>query len=388
MKMGYDPQSRGLIKYETTNNNPKYTAVSSDGIVNKYIIKPEYFNESDVSFLIDEGVAGTIGTDIYVGDIQIKGFKTHSIFDTDLYQACDVKFINNPFTGESPKSYSDSLINGSADKFAPHQLNYGLTIQPFTIDIRDLPDIELDADTTITVNIGDLSFTRSLPHLLREDKPEPIINVSPSNQRANGFEFTGNFADVMFNGVYEKSFTQSSIVDGKTEHMIKNANKEEALTNSQIYQFATTTLGSLTDGFDILGGIGSALDAYLEYGLREAGFNDMAKQRSNIGGNMIHNAVGETVENLIQISYPIKKTVRIQDASGIFSSVDVYLGGYEVNNPKTFSVNRRFEGVSQFLTFVNSNFRGDIVGGDITPLFDYGDYTKYFKRVIELGGLQ
>lgn len=382
MKKGYDPKSLGLIKYDYQNTDPKYTPVKCEGGLTTYVLKPEFFNEEDVQFLVDKyrlerpDLVYKIETSVYVGDVQIKGFKGHGEFETETVELCPIKLINNPFDGGNPLAYSQALVSGSALKYARHQLNYGSTIEDYTLDIRDLPNIEVNAETNITIKVGDFSKSIPLQHLLDPSRTPPILNVKSIQQTGTGFVYQGNIADTEFNSIFTKTYTQTAIVNGLTEFMLQNGNREAQLEQSQIYQLAQSGLSSLTS-FDLVGGVGQALDAYLEFGLRNASRVDMAKQLSNVGGDIIFDAVGQSFDKLVTITYPI-----IKYSSG------VRLGDFMVNNPKTFSVNKTFPDFNSALQHINETYMGTLVDGQIEPIVELGDYTQHFQRIIRLGGLQ
>ena len=385
IKIGYDPKSLGLLKWDYTNDDEKYVAVSNEGGITLYALKPKYFTPSGTSHLNEAFTnARDIDTSVYVGTITMTGYKTHSEFLTETVELCPVRLINNPFSGKNPYEYMQELKNMTAEEFATFYLNYGVTIEPFEIDIRDLPNIELNADTTVTVSVAsDMTMTRPLQHLLDPSRGiDPVLTIAPGEQTATGFLYSGNFAGRDFSGKYDGNFMQTAVLNAYVQHMLQNKNREEAFENSQLFQNAFSLLSTLTD-FNIVGGVGSALDAFLEHGLREEMFNDMRKQISNIGGDIVHNAIGQELDILVTITYPIKKKVySVTDSNGF------YIGDFEVNRPKTFDVHRRFPDMQTALNFINNNFKGNLIGGDITPIIDYGDYTEWFKRIINLGGLQ
>lgn len=388
---GYDAESFGLLKKAFTNSDPKYTAVANLGGITLYALHPKYFNQDGVQHLYDVFNSidtFEINTSVYVKNVGIKGFVTTQEFNTESLEFCPVTVINNPFSGKNPYDYASQLKSGTADNYATFYLNYGVTIEPFQLDIRDLPYIELNADTTITVRIGDVTITRPLQHLLDPARGvDPILTVAPGDQTATGFWFTGDFAGRNFGPVkYNGNFTQSAVVSAYRQHMMQNANREQALENSSTYQTAMSVLGSITDGFNVFGGIGSVMDALFEWGLRDSMFEDMKNQLTNVGGDIIHNPIGQDIDTLVTITYPIRKKVKATNTSSDTSYF--YPANFDVNKIRTFEVNRQFPDLPTALNYLQNTYKVTIATADIEPMIEYGQYNNYFKRIISLGGLE
>lgn len=381
---GYDPESFGLIKYGYQNDDERYTAVELVGGITKYALHPLHFTPAITEFLdslwTGVNVVNQLNTDVYVKTASVNGFRTHNEFLTETLEYAPIYLIKNPINGKNPYEYEQELQNQETEQYGGFYLNYGVTIEPFTLDIRDLPDIDLGADSVITVNIGDISITRPLTHLLDPSRGvDPVLTIAPGAQTATGFWFAGDFAGRNFASRYNGNFTQAAVLDGYTDHMLQNKNREAALQNNQTYNAGISALSSVMDGgaFGILGGIGSTLDAVLQFALRSEMFEDMGNQHNNIGGDILHDALGQDLDVLVTVSYPIQKKL----------DANLVLGDFEVNRPRSFDVYRVFNSVKSAYDFCKDNFKGNIVNIDMEPRIEYGEYSKYFKQIIDRGGL-
>lgn len=385
--IGYDPKSMGLLKYDRVNTDPKYTAVSTSAGVTLYALHPKYLNPDDIDFLrtvFSPTPEARLETRVYAKSVTMRGFLQHNQYNMYSMPAGLIKIINNPFSGNSPFDYAQDLKDQLPDGgvFAPFYLTYGTTIDPVDIDLLTLPNIDLNADADITVSIGDVTRTVPLAWLLNPDlMSDSHLRVLPGEQTGDGFFFSGSVGGSEFWSQYTRSFTQSAVISGYVNHMLQNKNREVGLTTSQLYNGAVSAVAAFSgDDYSKFGGVNSVLTMLLQFYLREAMYDDLRNQELNVGGNIIENPIGHTLDNLINISYPIKKITRLQGGS-------VYLGDLQPNATRTFELNSVYDSMAEFITAAKDMYKGDIVGADVVPVVSYGNYTQYFQQIISRGGL-
>lgn len=390
--IGYDAQSMGLLKRGHTNTDEKYIAISNVGGITEYALHPRYFTPEGTTHLLEafkDKKPHPIQTDVYVNSIDLRGFVNHGDYFTHSMQTCPVIITNNHLNGRNPYDYAQELENGTADRFGMFYLTYGATIEPFELNIKDLQDIDLNADGAISISVPGFSQSFDLQHVLNSaalTDQEPIITIAPGDVESNGFHFQGHAFGTDFTGIYTSPFIQSATVTGYTQHMLQNAAREAAFEQSNLYNSATGVFSSISgaNGFSLAGGINSVLGAFLAYGLREAGFDDMKNQHNHLGGTVIENPVGESLENLLSISYPIAKQIN----TGLTSNGVIKPGDYATGNLKSFQINKRFASMQAALDFIEQEYTvGELVKIDAEPVISYGNYTDKFKRVLSLGGI-
>ena len=388
MSRGFEAQSLGLVKMAETNTDPRFTAVEFNGNT-IWALHPKYFNDEDVVHLEKKwGKNVSINTSVYVGTVQARGQLTHNDYETIETRKVPIHLGPNPFTGKSPIEYANSLTNGTgigdAEEYAPFYLNYGVTANSTSIDISTLKDIDMYADSSITVSHPDGSITVPLSSI-NAGVVGKTLTVNIIENTSDGFLYEGSLGGVEFSGTYSKEYRHFKIISNYQSHMLQNRRREAAFEKSASYNAIMGVIGSVTSGFDLLGGVGSIMDTLFAYGLREHQFNDMKGQMTDLGGNLLNDLIGFHADDLITIQYPIPKYIAVTQESN--DPTRIRLGQYAENRSHSYDINGLYPDMKTAISAVKSIVGGEIIGGDFKPVVDYGSYSKYFQQVINRGGL-
>jgi len=396
MKKGLDPNSLGLIKYDTSNTDPKYTLVEVGNGLNTYAIHPKHFNETTANELHLKYPQFTkIETDVYCKQVQVKGQVTHSYYNDVSSHELPVVAKNNVVNGKDPFMYGQELIAGTQDEYAPFLLQYGVdfadhlynTEGVVEYDVFELFEIDEDADSMISVQHPGGTIAVPLPWLKNQIElgvMDSKVRVTKTVPLLNGFIYDINFAGTTHTARYQMDLRKSLVLDNQQQYMAQNKNREQAFETSTIYSSAISLLQSASD-FSLLGGASTALDAFFKFGLRDALATDRSKIKDNIGGDVFGDPIDGPVDYFLTIGYPVPKVA--YNYTSINQYGGVLLKDFAPNELKTYDVHSVFENFNHCHDTITNGFKGELVTGDIEPVVNYGEYTKYFKQILERGGL-
>lgn len=501
---GLDPSSLGLVRKSPTRPDGRFTPVAMDGQV-VWALDPKNFNPSTVHELQkpyrDRGLSVSNDCTIYVEDIEVKGFATHSDTTNVTKEFVPIYAGPNVITGEDPKIYADQLENAESDfeiitpdfikeivivneivdkgsavleeivktvtdmfniKFglAPWKLNYhptmfkdGEVIKKQEIDIRDLDDIDLNSTGNITVTGNDGAVINyPIQNLLSSGNTK--ITITHMSDHLTGFWYVLEFAGRYLQVKYDEELIQKAIISDYTSHMLENSTREIAIMASTAFNTILEVLqsfdyesviesiedftedgsglptgdptnpdvgdyipdlnplstasvsvgdnpvdtgspnfdpslpgGGLRDievgGFSVdkVQMLESVSTMFMEYGTRWAMFADLKRSSSNVGGDFINEALGQQVDMLLTIDYPVENEITLVNGTSIKG------GQYAPNELHTFKVNTRFNGTNDLLAYVKNNFPGELVRINGELVFDYGLYNEYFNNLVRKGAL-
>ena len=294
--LGLDPSSLGLVRKGPTRPDGRFTPVAMDGQI-VWALDPKNFNPSTVHELQkpyrDRGLSVSNDCTIYVEDIEVKGFATHSDTTNVTKELVPIYAGPNIITGEDPKIYADQLENAESDfeiitpdfikeivivneivdkgsavleevvktvtdmfniKFgmAPWKLNYhptmfkdGKVIKEQVIDIRDLDDIDLNSTGNITVTGNDGAVINyPLQNILSSGNTK--IKITHMSDHLTGFWYVLEFAGRYLQVKYDEELVQKAIISDYTAHMLENSTREIAIMASTAFN----TILEVLDNFN------------------------------------------------------------------------------------------------------------------------------------------
>ena len=422
----FDPRSNGLIAY----GEHRRSAPSKSGI--RY--HPVHYGDH-ITYAVDprdvDKYTG-VNSQLYIKKVNIKGVTTHSNVLNKSDKFVGLRASRQYGSEINPYDYAELLQNGEYIELAEWKLAYG--VRPpngydtqHRIVLNDLPDIDMNTKSTITVTTPAVTLSIPTTALLRYNQATVVVKIG--QRTSNGFiyyVYVEADGAVVFGSsdhplFYEREFKQRCVLTELQEYMLKNKHYEEFIEGSNLIglalgyidgsdfelddskvswnvedprtndeeEFAPVDvqqeMGMLESFIDtiarFLGAIGSIKTALSDHITREARYSDMENTSKNIGGDIVGDKINQNspIDWLVDIEYPV---------------ADQYMIGNKILTPGEFAQNeshsidvyQRFNNLSAFLTWLNNNYgTNKIIGIDGGLIVDYNNYNEYWKQMIDRG---